>query len=79
VAEKTRPVPSRSVEDVRAALVVAAAKGDTQEIRGLLGELERLDGVARRLRLVTGSNQEAPAPLSTRPGAWLDDGEQQES
>jgi integrase len=51
-AEKTRPVPSRSVEDVRAALILAAGNGDTEEIRRLVGELERLEGVARRLRLV---------------------------
>lgn len=51
-AEKVRPVSDRSVGDIRAALVVAAASGNADEIRRLLGELERAEGVARRLRLV---------------------------
>lgn len=51
-AKKTRPVPDRSVEEVRGALAVAATRGDTDEIRLLVGELERVEGVARKLRLV---------------------------
>jgi hypothetical protein len=31
---------------------MAATRGDTDEIRLLVGELERVEGVARKLRLV---------------------------
>src|SRR5262245_52473005 len=55
-AEKPRPENSqtsqRSVGELKAALVVAAAAGDTAELRRLADELERLEGVALPLRVV---------------------------
>lgn len=51
-AEKTRPEKPASVGELKAALVVAAATGNADEIRRLLGEIERLEGCAPRLRVV---------------------------